>query len=332
MRPLFTIAVAAACFVSAAVADGELTKSKPGPLVVETADHLTLKDEARKKELPYKVYYPKTGGPYPVILFSHGFGGNKEAFGPIGKHWASHGYVVIHPTHADGLNRRQDQPKNAGDQPPATAPRFAGLLGGMNDPTKIIDRVADLVLILDQLEHLPKAVPGLKDKIDAKAIGVAGHSFGAYTTMLIGGVSVDLGKDRGKSFFDKRVKCILPISPQGTGQQGLTDQSWATLRLPMMTITGTRDRGVGGQGVEWRKEPYKYSPKGDKYLVVIDGANHLSFGGGLAGRGGDITESVKLCSTHFWEAYLKDSPASKQYLQSDQLVKDAGSKFTIERK
>jgi hypothetical protein len=132
--------------------------------------------------------------------------------------------------------------------------------------------------------------------------------------------------------LDQRVKCILPISAQGTGQQGLTEKSWDALKLPMMTITGTRDRGVGGQGVEWRKEPYKYSPKGDKYLVVIAGANHLSFGGGLAERGGDITDSVKLCSTHFWDAYLKDSPASKQYLQSDQLVKDAGSKFTIEKK
>jgi predicted peptidase len=103
MRPLFTIAVAAACFVSAAVADGELTKSKEGPLVVETADHLTLKDEARKKELPYKVYYPKTGGPYPVILFSHGFGGQPGCVRPdrqaLGQSWVM--WSFTRPTRTD---------------------------------------------------------------------------------------------------------------------------------------------------------------------------------------------------------------------------------------
>ena len=320
------------CFLAFPAVADEPIKSKEGPLAVETADGLSLKDAARKKELPYKLYFPKAGGPYPVILFSHGFGGNKDAFGPIGKHWASYGYVVIHPTHADGLGRRQADPKKDGDDKPAAQPRAGGLLGGLNDPEKISDRVADLVLILDNLEELPKLVPGLKEKIDAKSVGVGGHSFGAYTTMLIGGVTADLGKDKGKSFFDKRVKCILPVSGQGTGQQGLTDKSWDALKLPMMTITGTRDQGVGGQDVEWKKEPFKYSPAGDKYLVIIDGANHLSFGGGLGGRGGDITDTVKLCSTHFWDAYLKDADVAKKYLQSDKLVKDAGGKCAVEKK
>jgi len=331
MRTLLFTLLTVSFLVTPVRAD-EPVKSKEGPLAVETADNLSLKDAARKKDLTCKVYFPKTAGPYPVILFSHGFGANKDAFGPIGKHWASHGYVVIHPTHADGLFRQKADPKTDGNQKPAAQPRFGGLLGGLNNPAIIGDRVADLVLILDHLDNLPKLVPALKDKIDAKSIGVAGHSFGAYTTMLIGGVTVDLGQDKGKSFLDKRVKCILPISAQGTGQQGLTEKSWDGLKLPMMTITGTRDQGAGGQGVEWKKEPYKYSPKGDKYLVVIDGANHFSFGGSVGRLGGDFSESVKLCSTHFWDAYLKNSEVSKKYLQSDKLAKDAGGKFVIEKK
>ena len=150
--------------------------------------------------------------------------------------------------------------------------------------------------------------------------------------MLIRGVTTDPGTEKAKSFRDQRVRCILPISGQGTGQQGLTDKSWDALQVPMMTITGTRDQGAGGQGVEWKKEPYKYSPTGDKYLVVIDGANHLSFGGGLGARGGDITDIVKLCSTHYWDAFLKDSEASKKYLKSDRMVKDSGNKCVFEKK
>ena len=312
-------------------ADG-LLKSQEGPLAIETADSLTLKDAARKKDLICKVYFPKTGGPYPVILFSHGFGGNKDAFGPVGRHWASYGYVVVHPTHADGLGRAEGKPKAATGEKAGQRVRLRGLLGGINDPQKIGERVADLVLILDSLNQLPDTVPGLKGKIDAKNVGVGGHSFGAYTAMLIGGVTADLGNEKGKSFADKRVACILPISGQGTGQQGLTNSSWDALKIPMMTITGTRDQGVGGQGVEWKKEPYTFSPKGDKFLVVIDGANHLSFGGGLGPRGSAPTAVVKLCSMQYWDAYLKDSAAAKKYLQSDQLVRDCGGACAFERK
>jgi hypothetical protein len=100
----------------------------------------------------------------------------------------------------------------------------------------------------------------------------------------------------------------------------------------MMTITGTQDRGAGGQGVDWKTEPYKYSPPGDKYLVVIDAASHVSFGGGLGARGSGITDVVKLSTTHFWDAYLKKSEAAKEYLKSDKLVKEAAGRCAFENK
>jgi predicted dienelactone hydrolase len=301
-----------------------------GPLEVEVADDRTLRDAARGKDVPYRVSFPKDDGEYPLIVFSHGFGGNKDAFATVSRHWASHGYVVIQPTHADGLARR-DGDGNAGG---ATRGRLraGGLVAGLNDPDRIADRVADLVLILDSLAEIAKATPGLEGRIDAKRIGVGGHSFGAYTAMLIGGVTVDLGGAKGRSFRDRRVTCILPISAQGTGQQGLTQASWAGLTIPMMTMTGTRDQGVGGQGVEWKKEPYTFSPPGAKYLVVIDGANHFSFGGGLGVRSSGVTDVVKVTSTLFWDASLKDSQTARAYLQSDQLLEDAGGSYSLERK
>lgn len=309
----------------------EKNKGKEGQFAVEVADGLSLEDRERPRKLSVKVYYPKTGGPFPVIVFSHGFGADKDAFGPIGKHWASHGYVVIHPSHDDGIGRTRGGAASELDES-ANGGRRSGLTAKLNNPTIISGRVEDLVLVLDRLEELPKLNPGLSGKLDLKTIGIAGHSFGAYTTMLIGGVTVDLGGEKGKSFLDKRVKCILPISAQGTGQQGLTEKSYDALKLPMLTITGTRDRGVGGQAVDWRMEPFRYSPKGDKYLVVIEGAGHVSFGGGLRGRDDGVTEVVKLCSTHFWDAYLKDSASAKNYLQSGDLVKDVAGKCRLEKK
>jgi predicted dienelactone hydrolase len=301
-----------------------------GPLAICVADDLTLHDEARGKNLPYKVSFPDGDGLYPVIVFSHGFGGHKDAFAAISRHWASHGYIVIHPTHADGMQRRQfDRAAGGG---PYGRLGMGGLVRGLNDPVRIADRVADIVLLMDSLAEIAKATPALAGRIDAERIGVGGHSFGAYTAMLIGGVTVDLGGGRGRSFRDERVRCILPISAQGTGQQGLTERSWAGLTIPMMTITGTRDRGVGGQGVEWKKEPYAFSSPGDKYLVVIDGANHLSFGGALRPRGEEITGILKLGSTRFWDAWLKNSQPARDYLQSERLIEDSHGACTFEKK
>jgi predicted dienelactone hydrolase len=312
-------------------------RAKPGPLAVETVD-LDLPRPAPtagapSAALPLRVHFPTTGGPYPVVLFSHGFGGDRSTFAPIGQHWASHGYVVIHASHADGLGRQARSNDDSGaPEAPAGRARRGGLLGGLNDPTKISGRVGDLVLVLDHLDELPKRAPGLAGRIDAKAVAAAGHSFGAYTAMLLGGVTADLGKDKAKSFRDERVQCVLAISGQGTGQQGLTATSWEPLQRPMMTITGTRDRGAGGQGVDWKKEPFLLSPPGDKYLVVIDGANHMSFGGALGPRGSAITDVVKRCTTRFLDAYLKAAEPSKQYLQSDALAKDSAGKCAIEHK
>lgn len=331
-----TLAMLRACLTVVAafgVWPGLAEESAPapsGPLAVEIADGLTLRAAAGTKTLAYKVSFPATGGPCPVIVFSHGFGGTKDAFASAARHWASHGYVVIHPTHADGLGRQGAPP--AGDDEPPAGQRRDRLLKGLNDPARIAARVADIVLVIDSLHELPEAIPALAGRLDPKRIGVGGHSFGAYTAMLIGGVTVDLGGERGKSFRDGRVRCILPISAQGPGQQGLTNESWAGLTIPMMTITGTRDRGAGGQTAEWKQEPYRLSPPGDKYLVVIDGANHFSFGGRLGARAAGVTDAVNVLSTHFWDAHLKDSRAAREYLQSGRPAQDSGGRYAFESK
>ena len=84
--------------------------------------------------------------------------------------------------------------------------------------------------------------------------------------------------------------------------------------------------------MDCKKEPYEFSPPGDKYLVVIDGANHLSFGGALGPRGADITDVVKLGSTRFWDAWLKDSEPARDYLRSDRMIEDSGGSCTFDRK
>lgn len=306
--------------------------SLDGPFRVAVEDDIVVKDKARDKHIRFKIYFPETGTKFPLILFSHGFGGNKNGFAPVGKHWASHGFVVIHPTHFDGLAPSSGLLEPAPTTSLLSQTRLGSIRNRISEPKNIRDRVQDFVVILDEIDNLAKLVPRLTGKVDESKIGVGGHSFGAYTAMLIGGTTVNLGKDFASSYADKRIKCILPISAQGTGQQGLTRDSWKNVRIPMMVITGTNDRGVGNQGYEWKMEPYEYSGPGDKFLVVIDGANHFSFGGQLGPRGSKAVDCVKCVSTHFWNTYLKESGASGKVIMSDTLPRELRGIHTYRHK
>lgn len=292
------------------------------------SDDITLRDDKRGKDIECRVHYPEAGDKLPLIVFSHGFGADKTAFATISKHVAEHGYVVVHPSHNDGFGRSGAKQGAGGFKGLRSG---GGLAGVMNDPAKVEGRVGDVTFILDAIEQLTAKVPELKGRIDTTRIGVGGHSYGAYTSMLIGGVTADLGGQKARSFADPRVKCILPISGQGTGQQGLTEPSWANLKLPMMTMTGSRDQGAGGQGPDWKKEPFKFSPPGDKYLVFIEGANHVSFGG-FGGRESDITRVVKAMTLAFWDAYLKGNEKAKVALKSGEVVKPFTGTAKVESK
>ena len=191
--------------------------------------------------------------------------------------------------------------------------------------------MGDVAFILDSTEQLTAQLLALRGRIDVTRIGVGGHSLGAYTTMLIGGVTADIGEQKARSFKDDRVRCILPISGQGTGQQGLTASSWANLKLPMMTMTGSLDKGAGGQGPEWKQEPFKFCPAGDKYLVFIEGANHVSFGGN-GSRDAGIADAVKQSTLAFWNAYLKDDAVAKASLTSGSVFAELKGKATLQAK
>jgi predicted dienelactone hydrolase len=332
---------------------------------VAIADNLILRDLRRQRQIPIKVSYPETQGKFPIIIFSHGTGASKDDYAALTSFWASKGYICIQPTHADSiaLKKQQGESTNLNE----------AVREILTDSQGWKDRAADISFIISALNRLELKVPELKGKMDEQRIGVGGHSYGAYTAQLIGGATIDIpGGAKGQSFTDRQVRAILLLSPQGSGQQGLTRNSWANLKLPMMTMTGSRDRGAQGQGPEWKEEPFKYSPGGDKYLVFIQGATHFSFSGRLAqgggktqtqaqrrpgwrlrerfggGQGGglgdrrrfggaqqqeeNIFNYVKVASVSFWDAYLKQDSQAKNYLKSDELKTDSNGDVSISSK
>ncbi|WP_410925254.1 alpha/beta hydrolase family protein, partial [Pseudomonas aeruginosa] len=78
-------------------------------------------------------------------------------YAPLTAFWASRGFVVIQPTHLD--SRRN----GFGFDHPVF-------------PTIWTERIADLTRILDQLDSIEAAVPGLAGRVDRSRVAAAGHS------------------------------------------------------------------------------------------------------------------------------------------------------------
>jgi predicted dienelactone hydrolase len=222
-----------------------------------------VRDAARGKDVVFTVEYPTRPGSYPLILFSHGFGATRQAYVGLSSHWASQGYVVIKPAHSDSGKVQAGAAADAWrDQAPADWR----------------NRVSDVTAVIDGLDRIEESYPELKGKIDRAKIGVAGHSYGAFTAMLLGGAKTYPG---AVSYADPRVKAVVVMSPQGPSETfGLTNDSFGEMRGPALFMTGTLDRGLAdNETPEWRRQAFELAPAGDKWLVVIEGARHLSFVG-----------------------------------------------------
>lgn len=327
-----------------AAVDVERFNVSTGPMKVVIAD-VTLRDEARGKDLELRVRIPSPAGSEsdagarPMVIFSHGAGGSREAFGGMLDLWASHGFASIAPTHADSIELR----RRSGAEPQLPLTTKEGrrqLLGKVN----LADRVADCRFILDHLNDICSAASSGREvtlKIDAEKVAIAGHSAGAFTAQLCAGVKArgaGLGR-AGAGFIsigDDRFKAAIIISGQGTMSRLLGGDSWADVRIPMFVITGSLDGSppdMGRETPESRQHPFTRS-RGVKsggppaYLLFIQGATHSSYQGkNLADLLGEkpavdvtlIAEAVDSATTVFLKAHLNGQADALELLKGKRL-------------
>jgi predicted dienelactone hydrolase len=319
--------------------------AQPGPFEVGTVEHLVLADTRRSKSLELRVQYPVLAetvseigqakgtelGGFPLIIFSHGAGGSEDGALPLTRHWVTHGYVTIQPTHEDSviLRRRRGEAYSLLD-----AVKIA-----WSDSQAWLNRTHDISFVLDSLVEIEKRVKAIRGRIDHKHIGMSGHSFGAMTTMYLAGAKITLpGEAKPRVVGDEHILAFLALSPQGPGRMGFTEDSWSDIRRPVMLMTGSKDSGGRPTFTpQWRLIPFEKFPPGDKYVLWIKGANHMTFGcdaqraaAGLQRLFNRATaeqieqqerfiEFVKIGSTAYWDAYIKGDPNAKSYLCSKAL-------------
>ncbi|MFJ4835965.1 alpha/beta hydrolase family protein [Streptomyces sp. NPDC088747] len=272
-----------------------LTEATP----VISVKPVVLEARGRGEDLRVRISAPATGSELPIILLAHGHGSSLDGYGPLADFWASHGFVVIQPTHLDSrtVGLPQDDPR---------VPRIWR------------SRVEDMKHVLDQLDVLEAAVPGLAGRLDRTRIAAAGHSFGGQTAGSLLGLRVhDPVDGRLEDLSDTRIRAGVLLATAGRGGADLTpfaaehfpfiNPDFANMATPALVVAGDKDDSpLTVRGPEWMYDPYVLSP-GDKSLLTLFGAEHSL--GGIAGYEVQETtdenpERVALVQRVTW-AYLR---------------------------
>jgi predicted dienelactone hydrolase len=285
----------------------------PGPHAV--ARGATVEWAAGGRRLRARALVPDGAGPVPLVLFSHGFASGPDQYDAVAAHWASHGYAVVLPQHADG-----------GGMPRGIwASLRHGSLG------LVARRVADLRLLLDHPELLDALAPGLAARVDRDRIAAAGHSFGAFTAQQFGGaVAADPDSGERVAARDPRVRAVVALSPPGEMFEVINRRSWLEFDAPMLATTGTWD--VDGRfHTDWRQHRLSWETAlpGRNWLLVVEGADHYL--GNLICRldrdrppQPDALRLVNAVTTAFLDAHLRGDAAAREFLDSGALAQLSG--------
>ncbi len=229
-------------------------RQQPGPLIVDSFDTV-FEDKSRgtsangdqpgsdSRVLKTTIWYPmsRDSGPYPLLVYSHGFSSSRLGGAYLARHMASQGYVV------------------AAMDFPLTNMRAPG----GPQVKDVVNQPGDVSHVIDRMLALSEEGSGvLQGMIDADRIGVFGLSLGGLTTELV---------SFHPAMRDARVKAALSIAGPTFFMSPLFFET--VPNLPFLMLAGDIDALV-----PWstNAEPIPDKRPGGE-LVTIRGASHTAF-------------------------------------------------------
>jgi predicted dienelactone hydrolase len=320
----------------------------PGPFAVGLRE-FTVPDASGKHPLPINVWYPAAGpapdptaailkvsmdapaamtGPYPLVVVIHGLGAVGVMYGPLGRHLASHGFVV------------------------AAADYDTELFGLSGDPRSVwllYNHPANVVRVIQYADALTAPGGKLAGVIDTSRIGVWGHSTGGTTAFQAAGAQIDLKalnawctankKDTHDTYescqffghelavaaqygvadpfaapmppiWDGRVAALVAGAPGGE-LHVFGDLGIAAVKVPTLIMFASDDSMVPPKhNALWA---YDGIGSKDRALAVFDSGGHTMF---LAQFNPEFYEAAAL-ATAFFLYILKGDPAGRTVLMPD---------------
>jgi predicted dienelactone hydrolase len=176
------------------------------------------------------------GGPFPIIVFAHGFNVTPSPYAPLLQAWAHAGYVVAAPIF------------------PLTN---SGAPGGP-DEADLVNQPTDVSFVITQM--LSSASGTLAGLIDPHRIAVTGQSDGGSTALA---VAYD------QHYFDSRIDAAMILS--GAEIPGIGGYTFPSPSPPLLAVQGTGDT-VNAPASTYHFFGLARHPK---FLLSLLGAPHL---------------------------------------------------------
>jgi dienelactone hydrolase len=230
---------------------------------------------APSRTLVTEIYIPSGRGPFPLVAFAHGNAGNPGKLTQMLSAWASAGYVVA-------------------------APAFPLTNDLTKTPTVIADYVnqpADISFVIDRVlrqSRVPRSP--LFRRVDARHIGVAGHSLGGATVYGVGFNSC---------CRDRRVKAVIAMDavrlPFGAGVFSFRGKPLLLIHIK------------GDPVVPFSQSQTVYDAAAPpKYLMTLNQGIHFE---PYEDFPSPHDAAVIAATTAFWNGYLKNNrPARRQVI------------------
>ncbi|UXH78744.1 alpha/beta hydrolase family protein [Roseateles amylovorans] len=287
------------------------------PASGSTVQQGSWRDPQRSREIPWRLRMPGGDQPVALVVFSHGLGGSLDGGTEWAQAWADAGMATLHLQHA-GSDRAIWASGPRGVKAAASA-------------EQLMARGQDVQFAVSELLRLQQLGEGPWRRVRPDALGMSGHSFGAQTTLAVAGrdFQVASAPDLTESHF----KAFAAFSPAA----GLFSGGLKGITRPMLCLTGSLDGNPLGQERtgDYRRAVYTALPAGAKAQLWLEGADHMTFGGGgergagfgqrLLGRqreqapqtlAAHHTYLIKAVTTDWWRARLLDDEEATRRLKS----------------
>lgn len=229
------------------------------------------------RELVTIVRYPVGSGPFPLIVFGHGFAVTPTIYSGLLEAWARAGYVVAAPVFPLG---NQNAP------------------GGPNE-NDLVNQPRDVSLVITRLLTISAARDNpLSGLIDPQRVAVSGQSDGGDTALTVG---------YNSQFRDRRIRAAAILS--GMEIPGVGGYDFPSASPPLLATQGLADT--------INPPPYTLAffaaARSPKYLLTLPGAPHL---GPYTSEQPQL-RIVERVTIDFFDTYLKRVPGGLARLRRD---------------
>lgn len=250
------------------------------------SEDLDYFDSDRERAIPVRLWRPQ-GQSRAWILFSVGFGGDRNGYAYLAKAWASVGIATVVVEHVgSNLDVLKALPG------PTRQERNRQVVAKVADPDELAARPRDLLFVYERLHSEFTGLP----------LGLAGHSYGTYTALSALGLPT-VPKLPALSSPLGGASSVLIISPQPPGML-FSPRAYGLVEIPTLVFTGTKDTRLDGEGsYRERVEVYDHLPPALRQLAVLDSVEHMDFAGiglGLEKR----LRTIAQVTTEWWETTL----------------------------